>query len=391
MALAQKMRRIFQLPVADAPRLHLLGGEFEAATVEAAGGNQTVSVTGIGLDLWQAARSCVSEGVEFLSQLAPPGRDFITGPPDRTAHGLAPEVVAQLLALSGFDASRPAAALRWAEGRSVSGDVSILVPAALCYRNIRDRHDPEPRIKLSSGCGAALTREAALLHGLLELVERDAVALWWLGGLPGGLPPGGSEVPAELQDQLGREASTRVSWLLDITTDLGIPCVASFSTGADGRGLACGFAARLGYREAIRAAVFEMCQMEVGIYLILLKRQQDGDQALGDVDRKYLRRAFGFDVGRCALLFPSADRVREAGSRPGEAIAPVQALSARLESRGVDAFWVDLTRAELGFSSGRALAPALQSYPSNLVTPRLMRQIAETGGGFGLTSGIELM
>jgi ribosomal protein S12 methylthiotransferase accessory factor len=190
---------------------------------------------------------------------------------------------------------------------------------------------------------------------------------------------------------LGRDASTRVSWLLDITTDLGVPCIAAFSTDADGRGLACGFAARLGYREAIAAAVLEMCQMEVGISLILLKRRQGGDEALGEVDLKYLRRAFGFDVEACALLFPSADRVCEAEPLPDATIGPVQALSARLEARGIEAFWVDLTRVELGFSSGRALAPALQPYPSDLVTPRLERQIAKTGGGFGLTSGIELM
>ena len=46
-----------------------------------------------------------------------------------------------------------------------------------------------------------------------------------------------------LLTQLRQNASARRSWLLDITTDIGVPCVAAVSCAADGFGLALGLAA----------------------------------------------------------------------------------------------------------------------------------------------------
>jgi ribosomal protein S12 methylthiotransferase accessory factor len=242
---------------------------------------------------------------------------------------------------------------------------------------------------LSSGCGAGTSREGALLHGLLELVERDAVALWWLGGRQGlQLPEPG--IPATLRRAMGREASNRISWLLDITTDLGIPCIAALSTNPDGSGLAAGFSARLSHAEAIRAAVFEMCQMEVGLHLILMKRHQVGDDALNDTERKHLRCAFGFDVRNCPTLFPSGQAPRVEFEDPANS-APLARLEQALNSRGVRAWWIDLTRPDLAIPAVRTIAPALQPYPTDVITPRLRRQLLETGQGFGLTSGIQLM
>jgi len=388
--IAAEMERIFQLPMPEAPGLCLVGGVVDAAAFDGVATSRTASVTGTGPDLLQAAGSCISEAVEFLSQWAPPDREFAAATPAQIAHGWDSSAIDQLLALFPVEAPSGAPRLRWAKGTLLARGSPVLLPASLCYRNVRDPGVPGPAIKLSSGCGAGQTIEQALLHALLELVERDAIALWWLGGRAGRrlLPDDG--LPPDLQCELQRAGSSRVSWLLDITTDLGVPCVVALSTDAKGRGLACGFAARLAYPDAIRAAVFEMCQMEVGISLLLLKRRQLGDGALNDMDRLYLRRAFGFDVRGCPLLFPERT-MPDCALPSSDDSVPLDALSRRLADAGVEAAWVDLTRPDLAIPAVRALAPGLQPYPSGLVLPRLERQIERTGNGFGRATGIRLM
>jgi ribosomal protein S12 methylthiotransferase accessory factor len=388
--IAEKMERIFQLPVVDAPALFLVGAQIDPASFGAVGLLlPSASATGIGLDLWQATRGCICEGVEFLSQLASMDRHFLIGAANHVPHGIEDDALTSLLGMLGVGLEDADVPLKWTEALPLSEGSPILIPAALCFRNVQDAHGRRPRVKLSSGCGAGTSREGALLHGLLELVERDAVALWWLGGRPGArLPETG--IPATLSRVVKREASSRISWLLDITTDLSIPCIAALSTDADGSGLAAGFAARLSQADAIRAAVFEMCQMEVGLHLLLMKRREVGDGALNDIDRTYIRRAFGFDVRNCSILFPSR-HVRQAAYEGTADSTPLEQLAQTLDSRGVGAWWIELTRPDLAISAVRAIAPALQPYPTDFITPRLQRQLLETGAGFGLTSGIQLM
>lgn len=387
---AARMRRLFQLPVRDAPQLFLVGGEVDASAIgQPAGTRPLASASGTGFDLAHATAACISECVEFLSQLAPHDHGRVGGTEAEVAHGLEPEALLALLAMLGFEGDA-GPRLSWLSGASVVRDASVLLPEALCIRNLADPAMPEPRVKLSSGCAAGRTTESALLHALLELVERDAVALWWIGGRRARPLPCGPGIPPRLFTALGRDASRRTSWLLDITTDLGVPCVGALSLGADGRGLVCGFAARLDYDEAVTAAVREMCQMEVGLELIFLKRAEGGDAALNAVDRKHLQRAFGFDARQCLLLQPCQDGAARVGTGRLPSACP-RAFWSSLEADAGEAFWADLTRPDLGIPAVRALAPGLQPYPTDLVTPRLQREIAATGGGLGLTSGIALM
>jgi ribosomal protein S12 methylthiotransferase accessory factor len=76
----------------------------------------------------------------------------------------------------------------------------------------------------SNGCAAGNTREEAIVQGFLELVERDAYAIWWYNRL---------QRPAvdlgRFDDPYVRELHSRLIdagrrlWVLDITSDLGIP------------------------------------------------------------------------------------------------------------------------------------------------------------------------
>jgi ribosomal protein S12 methylthiotransferase accessory factor len=82
----------------------------------------------------------------------------------------------------------------------------------------------------SNGCAAGNTLEEAIVQGFLELVERDAYAIWWYNRLQR------AEVDlSKLDDSYVRDLKTQLAetgrrlWVLDITSDLGIPSFIAIS------------------------------------------------------------------------------------------------------------------------------------------------------------------
>ena len=76
----------------------------------------------------------------------------------------------------------------------------------------------------SNGCAAGNTREEAIVQGFLELVERDAYAIWWYNRLQRAevdLKQFSDSYIQDLQTQFS-DAGRRL-WVLDVTSDLGIP------------------------------------------------------------------------------------------------------------------------------------------------------------------------
>jgi ribosomal protein S12 methylthiotransferase accessory factor len=76
----------------------------------------------------------------------------------------------------------------------------------------------------SNGCAAGNTVEEAIVQGFLELVERDAYAIWWYNRLQR------AEVDLDqFDDSYVRDLKTQLAetgrrlWVLDVTSDLGIP------------------------------------------------------------------------------------------------------------------------------------------------------------------------
>src|SRR3954471_22811213 len=76
----------------------------------------------------------------------------------------------------------------------------------------------------SNGCAAGNTREEAIVQGFLELIERDAYAIWWYNRLQRAeldLKQFDDSYVRDLQAQFA-DAGRRL-WVLDVTSDLGIP------------------------------------------------------------------------------------------------------------------------------------------------------------------------
>jgi ribosomal protein S12 methylthiotransferase accessory factor len=291
---ASRLMRVFELAAPEAPGLVCFGAEIDPATADPLhAGSAAISVSGVGVSLQEAFQGCIGEGIEYLSQLQT--ASDVLELPDRNhpAAGHGP-LTREFLAAFAAYRLRPDAELSWHRATRLTDRSEVLLPADLCLRRPLDQREIRPPFPLSTGSAAGTSREAAALHGLLELIERDAASLWWWGGQRGrSIPPQHqAHIKAHtLLARLRQNASARRSWLLDITTDIGIACVAAVSCMADGFGFAFGLAARPTLAAAACAAVVEMCQGELAYAVVEAKCRERGEAALNERDRIHRRRA----------------------------------------------------------------------------------------------------
>ena len=218
----------------------------------------------------------------------------------------------------------------------------------------------------------------AALRAILELCERDAAAMWWLGGCrPKRFPleHPATRAGAELIERLRQGETARRTMLFDITTDIGVPVVAAVSVDRDGKGMACGLSSRLLASDAATAAVLEMCQMEMAAPVAEAKRAEGGDTVLNEADRRHLRRA-EFAAADCELLHPR-DMSPHAESVPA---AGLEGLAGHLRDRGIRLLMVDHTRQDIGVAVARAVSPDLQPFSTAVSTKRFAQARRDNEG-----------
>ena len=117
----------------------------------------------------------------------------------------------------------PSAEIEWSPVWSLRDQRFKYLPTSLLYFFYRGPGRYEVHAD-SNGCAAGNTREEAIVQGFLELVERDAYAIWWYNRSQRaevGLDQFDEPYIRDLKVQLA-ETGRRI-WLLDITSDLGIP------------------------------------------------------------------------------------------------------------------------------------------------------------------------
>jgi len=391
---ASRFTRVFELAAPDAPGLVSFGAELDPALADPLhAGSPSVSVSGVGLSLQEAFQGCIGEGIEYLSQLQT-GNDLLQPPgPDDPAARPGQGTQDFLAAFSAHRLCRDAE-LSWHRATRLIDRCEVLLPADLCLRRPPDQQEIKPPFPLSTGSAAGTSWDAAALHGMLELIERDAASLWWRGGSRGGSIPPQHEahIMAEaLLPRLRQNATGRRSWLLDITTDIGVPCVAAVSCSANGFGFAFGLAARPTLKAAARSAILEMCQLELALAVVEAKCRESGEAALNKRDQGHRRRATMIDADRCPLLQPVPERKQHLTIEATDPGAVLQLIGNRLGQFGIETFGLNLTRQQLAVPVARVIAPGLQPEPSEIITPRLADMITQTGGGMKYTGGVALI
>lgn len=153
----------------------------------------------------------------------------------------------------------------WTWAWSLTRETFVLVPAVLALTAV----EPRPPNNLihglsSTGVACHVSVEAAVLAGVLEVMERDAVMLWWLHRrcpTTVRVDSGASAVYDLLSDHF---AHTPFDFqLLDLTSDTGFPTFACLARSEHpGRPAAVfGSATRLDPLSAARKALFEAAQI----------------------------------------------------------------------------------------------------------------------------------
>jgi ribosomal protein S12 methylthiotransferase accessory factor len=118
-----------------------------------------------------------------------------------------------------FDQS---AKIEWSPVWSLRDERFKYLPTSLLYFFYRG---PGQTNADSNGCAAGNTLEEAIVQGFLELVERDAYAIWWYNRLQRtkvDLDQFDDSYIRDLRTQLAEAG--RQLWVLDVTSDLGVPC-----------------------------------------------------------------------------------------------------------------------------------------------------------------------
>jgi ribosomal protein S12 methylthiotransferase accessory factor len=387
LSLAGRLDRVFQLSAPSAPGFFFFGAEVRP---EIAGpmhaGAACANVTGKGTSLQEAFESCIGEAAEFLSQLETDA-DALTQADQSAA-------LAQLDVTSrGFVANLLTTSSRyktdWLAAARLSDGAQAFLPADLILRRPIARRSLEIPFLLGAGTGAGPTPAAALAHALLELVERDALGLWWKGGRRGRAvdlrDPRLAEIARQLQS-LRRDRRDRRTWFLDISSDLAVPTVVALSDSVDGGQFAFGSGAALNLAAAARSALLELCQLELAYEIVRQKIRESGQDALNAFDKAHLTRANSIDTDRCELLKPSD--AKTVSQNNDVSLSEVIQRAARL---GIEIYSTDTTRPSWNIAAVRLIAPALQLEPSEIVTDRLAAAILETGGARKFTGGVPLL
>jgi oxazoline/thiazoline synthase len=119
-----------------------------------------------------------------------------------------------------FDRS---AEIEWSPVWSLRDERLKYLPTSLLYFFYRGRAAYQVHAD-SNGCAAGNTLEEAIVQGFLELVERDAYAIWWYNRLQRAAVDLGQFDDPYIRDLKIQLAETgRRLWVLDVTSDLGIP------------------------------------------------------------------------------------------------------------------------------------------------------------------------
>ncbi|MEC4090825.1 YcaO-like family protein [Pseudoalteromonas rubra] len=148
--------------------------------------------------------------------------------------------------------------IHWTKCRDLF-DQEYWVPINFVYKNTPY---PSRFVKFYHNGGAAgNSLEEAILQGTLELIERDAVAIWWYNK---------TTVPRLNLDGIGDELTNQIElffgqkynlWLLDLTSDIGIPVVAAISLNAENSEITLSFGCHLDLTIAKQRAITELFQV----------------------------------------------------------------------------------------------------------------------------------
>lgn len=263
-------------------------------------------------------------------------------------------------------------AIWWSPVKDIYGGEERLLPTAYLYfhsEHLKDFRGMAMCLPDSNGVAAGSTYSDATLQAILELVERDAIALWWY---PRVRLPGVdllSFSSSFLTDSIEHHRSMgRELWVLDATSDLGIPSFVGISRRlAAQEQIVLGFGAHIDATIAVQRAVAETNQLLAGIDAHL-----NAGEKYSTSTTEWLESA---TVAKHSYLLPANDRQSTVTSFT---YPNVSTIAASLEhcvdlllAKGLRTYLLDLTRPDIDLKVVRAICPGLRHFWRRLAPGRL--------------------
>jgi ribosomal protein S12 methylthiotransferase accessory factor len=261
----------------------------------------------------------------------------------------------------------------WIEGIELPGNTPVMLPAALVYLvGALPRPEDHVAAVTSNGLSAGTTLTQAILGGLYEIIERDALMICWMNRLPATLiePPQASCQTASIIRHYARFGVDVRLFLLP--TDQPAHVVMAVGEAPEGTAPArvVGLGCDLDPIRALDKAVFELCQgrpSEASRY----RENNPADRLKRYEDVKDLDDHPGFHAvpGRGAefdFLYASGARTQLAALALPKAETPEAKLAFlvdRLRAAGARVAFVEITTSDVaaaGFRVVRCIATGFQ-------------------------------
>jgi ribosomal protein S12 methylthiotransferase accessory factor len=240
-------------------------------------------------------------------------------------------------------------AIDWAPAFALGRGERRYVPLAYCYAEAPAEAGTAFCDPCGNGAAAGTCLEEAILQGLLELVERDAVAIWWYNRIT----RPGVDLDS-FEDAYFNALYTDYAhrgwrlWALDLTHDLGIPSFAALAHHAGEDRFAIGFGSHLDARLAVQRALTEVNQL----FDPAAPRRAPWDlDGLGD--RRYL-----FPDPECPPV--TASHFSPMGG--ADLRADIVCCLERLNRADLDVLIVDKTRPDIDLTVIQAIVPGLRHF-----------------------------
>jgi len=245
----------------------------------------------------------------------------------------------------------PDETIEWTPVWSLRDQCFRYLPTGLEYFFYRDAHTD------SNGCAAGNTLEEAIVQGFLELVERDAYAIWWYNQVQRAeldLDQFDDSYVRDLRNQF-TDAGRKV-WVLDITSDLGVPTyVAMMHWMSEGHeNIEFGSGSHFDRRIALLRALTELNQF----LAIGMMGGASGEKPSLDGVTPLKLDNYPFLLPAANPIVPPAPGLKLADNSRGQVENCVEVA----RQAGYDFLVLDQTRPDVGVSVARVTVPGLRHF-----------------------------
>lgn len=247
-----------------------------------------------------------------------------------------------------FDRQRE---IDWTACWSLTHERVRWVPSSYCYRYCPS--DQTVCTFNSNGHAAGNVIEEAILHGLLELIERDAVAIWWYNRAhrPVSAPEIDEPYLGLMRERYAAEGWDL--WTLDLTHDFGVPVVTSIAQHrSESSRFLIGFGCHLEARLALQRSLTELNQISHSL-------QVQWRRSLSTIER--VPHLIPHSVTRTAARLEASN----------DLLVDVRACVDRAAELGMETLVLDQSQPDLELEVVKVMVPGMRHFLRRLAPGRL--------------------